>query len=805
MKISLNWLADYVELRGTPEELAARLTSAGLEVESVTRLGERFSGVVVAEVCARRPHPNAERLTLVTVRDDVGEHEVVCGAPNVPAAGGKVLWARPGARLPDGRVLGMKELKGARSAGMLCSRAELELGEEVEGGVGGGGDGIIVLSGEAALAAPGALAADALGLRDVVLEVNVTANRADCLSHVGIARELAALTGAALMRPAVPDLSGAPPSAQGVRLFVEDATACPHYVARVIEGITVGPSPSWLRRRLEAVGVRPISNVVDVTNYVMMELGQPLHAFNADALMADEVRVRRARAGEKLRTLDGVDRVLDEQDLVICDEVAPVALAGVMGGGAGCEVSPETTRVLLESACFDPATVRRTARRLGLHSESSHRFERGVDPGGVDFASVRAAALLAELGGGSVTAPLEHHARVESPRTIPLAPADVNALLGLELDEATITHRLESLGLAVALSGATLAVTVPTFRRDLERPVDLVEEVLRLAIDELPATLPVRRAWPAPSGDELAESARDALASAGLCEAITFGFTSRAKVAALRLPPEHPAMKPLAVTNPLTEEQAVLRTSLVPNLLAALVHNQKFGVYDVALFEVGHVFLASDGPLPDEPRYLAFVLAGERTGWLKPAGAVDLHDATGIVERLLGSLRIPFQLLQARAEHGFLHPGVAASIVVGGVPVGIVGEVHPETRAQLGVDGPVFACELSLERLPPRSAPQLAAIPRFPAVVRDLSFFVDESVAAARVRRTIDEVRPAQLESVRILDDYREAGKVPQGKKGLLWSLTYRAADRTLTDAEVDAAHESLLARLLPALGAERR
>ncbi len=798
MKISWNWLGELVELPADATAVARRLTIAGLEVETVTELGTSFSGVVVAEILGKRPHPGSKKLTLVTVTDGTQRAEVVCGAPNVPDAGARVLWAQLGSRLPGGREITLREVAGIASPGMLCSETEL--------GLGGEGGGIVILAGEDAAAVPGTLAQEALALRDLVLDIATPANRPDCLGHIGIAREVAALYGTRLRRPEVPPATGARAAGELARVRIDDPEGCPRYTARVIEGVTVGPSPRWMRRRLEAVGLRPISSVVDATNYVMMELGHPLHAFDLDTLRG-EIVVRRARHGERLRTLDGQDRELVAGDLLICDDSGPIALGGVMGGAA-TEVTASTRRVLLEAATFDPLSVRRTSRRLQLPSEAAYRYERGVDAAGVDFASARTAALM---GGQVARGVVDVYPRPAQPVVLELRPARANAVLGTDLPTSEISRCLRALELDVDDTREPLRVTVPTVRRDLEREIDLIEEVARVhGLDDLPATLPAALA-PPEEGDESkrADLARDLLAAAGLDEAICFAFTSRARIAALRLPPTHLVAQPLAVENPMRPEQEVMRTSLVPNLLASLAGNLAFGAPSVRLFEVGHVFLRSGRELPDEPLFAAGVLCGERPGWLQSEGTYDFFDAKGAVERLLEGLRADAELVPARLEEGFLHPGVAAAVVIGGVSVGVVGEVHPETRERLGIDKPCFAFELCLDRIPVAAPKQLRPISRFPAILRDVSFFVDDFVPAARIRSLIlgelGEGRPDILEDVRVLEDYRETGKVPPGKKGMLWSLTYRGMGRTLTDAEVDAAHESLVTRLLAALRAERR
>jgi phenylalanyl-tRNA synthetase beta chain len=815
MKIVWSWLLELVDLDRAPtvEEGARALTAAGLEIEGLTNLGAGFSGVVVAEVVARRPHPQSDKLNLVDVLDRRGGTvtQVVCGAPNVPAPGRKVLWAQPGATLPGGMTIAPKAVKGVTSPGMLCSETEL--------GVGDDDSGIIVLDAgdPTALGAP---AQQALGVDDWLLEVNVPANRGDCLGHLGLARELAALLGGRLVPPAavledVTDRSL--DAAKLATIHISDGKGCPRYVARVIDGVTVGPSPRRFAQRLRAVGVRPVSNLVDVTNYVMFELGQPLHAFDWHKVAKARIEVRRAKPGETLTTLDGTERTLLGDDLVIADGERGVALAGVMGG-LDSEVTDGTTRVLLEAASFDARTVRRTARRLGLHSEASHRFERGVDPEIADLASARAAALLARLGGGRVAS-----GRIDAfvgPRGVaPIAVrvARVSQLTGIDLDTATCQGALQRLGFEVVPDGTnTLEVTPPSARADVAREVDVIEEIVRLVgYDKVPTTLPPLREAPRANVDDRPDRARKALAAAGLAEAITFGFTSRERIAALRLPAGDRRNQPIALRNPMSVEQAVMRTSLVPNLLAAVTRNRSFGVPDVALFEVGSVFLRAPGASDDgeitalavEPVVATGVLVGRRPAWLGDAGSWDFFDARGFAETLVRALTGDAGAVRIApgADQPFLHPGISARLVAAdGATVGWVGEIHPDTRAALGVEVPAFAFEVELALLPPASPAQMRAIPRFPASSRDVSLLLADAVPAARVREVIDGAREALVEGVRVVEEYRGAN-LPSGHRSMLWSIVYRAADRTLTDAEVDTAHEAIVGRLLAELPAQRR
>jgi phenylalanyl-tRNA synthetase beta chain len=824
MKVTWSWLLELVDLPTVPtvEQGAAALTRVGIEIEGITDLGAAFSGVVIAEVVGKRPHPQSQKLTLVDVITEHGgaATQVVCGASNVPEPGRRVLWARPGATLPGGMTLAVKPVKGIDSPGMLCSEPELGIGDDAAG--------IIVLD-PGDRGALGGAAQTALGLDDHLLEVNAPANRPDLLGHLGVARELVAVLGGRVVPPAesFADITADLDAAALVKVDIDDPSGCPRYVARVIDGVTVRPSPRRIAARLRAVGVRPISNLVDVTNYVMFELGQPLHAFDWANVADHAIRVRRARDGESMVTLDGVTRVLTGSDLLICDGARPVAIAGVMGG-QNTEVEPTTSRVLLEAASFDPLVVRRVARRLNLPSEASQRFGRGVDPELAGLASMRAAGLIARLGGGKVAVgAVDVYPTRRTVAAVPLRLARLRSLTGVDaFSGADAADALTRLGCAVEVTNdrdrvsagsaaftiPDLSVTPPSARTDLTREVDLIEEVLRLrGFDQVEATLPALRAAPIRLAAERPDQARRILAAAGLAEAITFGFTSFDRVAALELPGSDRRSFPIPLRNPMSNDQAVMRTSLLPNLVAAVARNRSFGRDDVALFEVGSVFLRRGGldseirELADEPVWAAAVLSGRRPGRLGRGAAYDFFDAKGLVEHLVARLGAAAEL-RAVTDVPYLHPGVAAAICVAphDVPIGWVGEVHPDVRLALGVDAPVFTFELDLEQLPPATPAQMRTIPKFPASSRDVSLLVGESIPAGRVRELIGSAREPLVERVDVLEDYRDA-KLPAGTKSMLWTIRYRAADRTLTDAEVDAAHEGIVAQLVDRLPAQRR
>ncbi|HEY4392413.1 MAG TPA: phenylalanine--tRNA ligase subunit beta [Polyangia bacterium] len=797
MKISFNWLRELCDLKPgvTADSVAEKLSLCGLEVEAIERRGRDLTGVVVAEVRGKRPHPGADTLSIVRLvaGAHAEEQEVVCGAPNVPAPGGKVAWAQPGATLPGGRKLERREIRGVMSPGMICSETELGIGEE--------GDGILILSPETPV---GAELARQVGLLDEVLEVNVTPNRPDALSHAGIAREVAALFETTWRLPAPDEVALiALPHGRGVEVEIRDPSACPRYKARIVTGLKVAPSPLALRVRLAACGVRAISNLVDVTNYVMLETGHPLHAFDLDRLRGGMVQARRANRGEKMKTLDGIERALQEGDVVIADGQGAIALGGVMGG-VESEVSSSTTAVLLEAATFDPRAIRRTAKRLALHSEASHRFERGVDAEGIPHASRRAAAMLARLGGGAVAGEgIDRYPQQVHPRRVTLSLAGLTRLAGFEIPLAQAAEKLRAIGIASAPDGADqLAATVPTFRPDITIEEDLVEEVMRLVgYDRAPARLPRGSGAPAPSPEALADRAREALAALGLTEIVSWGFVPRPWLAALG----GPLADGIALKNPISADYEVMRTSLLPGLVDAARRNLARSLPDVALFEVGPVVRRAADPkeAPVESPMAAAILVGRRPGWLKPDDPIDFYDLKQMARELLRTLGVEgarFAPAPAVPASALFHPGVSAELRTGGDAghgIGRAGEIHPRICRTLGLEARAFYLEVALaaiagERRPVRSAPP----PRFPASSRDVSFWIDAGVTADQQRALLAATAEPLLRDLAVLEDYRDPRYAPPGKKGMLWTLVYRADDRTLTDAEVDAAHAKIVAAL---------
>ncbi len=782
MKISLSWLNEFVPYAGTADELSALLTRAGLEVVSVETRGADFPRVVVGQILASSPHPNADRLSVTRV-DDGGGHprQIVCGAKNY-RVGDKVPVALPGAVLPGDFKIKVGKLRGVESEGMLCSARELKLAEDA--------DGLLILPPDARVGAPIA----EVFPPETVLEVDITSNRPDWLSHLGLAREVAANAGATLSAPATGEI---PIREDAARASIADAGGCPFYSVRRIRGVKVGPSPEWLARRLESIGLRPINNVVDITNYVMMELGQPLHAFDA-AKVAGGTTVRGAAEGEKFLALGGREYRLRETDLVIAEQggTSPrvLALAGVMGGEES-GVTGATTEILLESAYFDAPRIRATARGLDLPSDSSYRFERGVNPAGMLAASARATRLIEELAGGIADESVTTAGALPPSRwTVDLRYARCRALLGLELSAGEIDAPLTRLGLE-KMSGDTESAKwlVPGFRGDLTRDVDLIEEVIRLVgierIDGRVGGEPAHASG-ADASYDAAMDVRWALSGRGFSEARTSTLVAR---------PDGDGF--LALRNPLGEEQSALRPSLLGGLLAALARNVNFGASAVRLFELGRVF--SDGA-EEDVAMLGLVATGpgaKRTWRSAEAASFDLFDLRGVIETLAPAAQFQ-KVIDARF-------GLALEVRIGGFLVGVIGQLLPGAARAAGARGVVVAGELRFDALQAAAlAPrEFVPIAKFPAITRDIAAVLPRSLGFGEVERVVrDAGEPllADLEPFDIFTDER-GEKLPADRKSLAFSLTFRSPERTLTTEEINAACDRLRGRLREQLGIEFR
>ena len=815
MKVSLKWLSEYTAV---PEDLKAfcdRLDLTGTGVEGVEKTGEAFEGVVVGHVLTCEPHPDSDHMHVVTV--DVGAEEpvqIVCGAPNI-AADIKVPVALVGAVLPGDFKIKKSKLRGVVSCGMCCSKRELGLGQDHSG--------IWVLPDDAPVGQP---MADFMGAGDTVLDLEITPNRPDCLSMVGMAREVGAMYQQPVTWPLAADVEKLPAVTAGedvagaVTVEVPDAARCPRYTARVIDNVKVGPSPEWLAERVTAAGGRSINNVVDVTNYILYLYGQPLHAFDfAKVASADgcaHIVVRAAADGEHLTTLDGEDRALTEDMTVIATPERAVALAGVMGG-ENSEVTEETTCVLLESAAFERGRTSRTSRNLGLISEASMRYERGVDDHLCEVVSQAAAALLAEVSGGTVRPGVVdvYELPTARPELIFRIPRFV-AMMGADIPADFIEDILVRLGCAVEATddASVLSVLPPTFRPDLEREIDLYEEVLRLwGMDRIPPTLPGgrERVGARTPEQETVRVINDTLRASGMNETMTSSFAEPGDIERLRLPAEGLGLA-VELLNPLNADMSVMRQSIVPGLLRSVAYNQARGVKNIQLYEIGTVFAAAEGrKKAKERKKLAGVLAGSmRDGaWNAPAVPFDFFDAKGVLENLARELALPkvrFRALSAD-EAPQLQPGRAAEMMANGAVVGWVGEVHPLVVDAFGAEPPVVAFELDVAALvrAARPARDYVDVPTFPAVTVDQAFVVAEDVPHEKMVQVMTSAGGKLLESVALFDVYRDAERVGAGKKSMAYSLVYRAPDRTLTSEEVERAHGKLVSKVEKATGAEIR
>lgn len=781
MKIPYGWVREFAPLALSAGDAADRLVNAGVEVASVTPIAPAgLRGVVVGEIEAierELGESRGHRLLVCRVRAGGERFSVVCGAPNT-RAGVRAAFAPPGATLPGLGAVAARKIHGVESQGILCSEREVGLGDEHEAG-------LLLLDGEAQV---GADLVAQLGLDDHVLEIEITPNRPDCLSVLGIARELAALTGVPLQPPRRTLRESAPRARDLARVEVKAPDLCRRYTVRVIDGLRVAPSPAWMRSRLRAAGLRPISNVVDVTNYVLWELGHPLHAFDAAAVTDATIIVRRAQAGERFVTLDGQTRTLDDSMLVIADPARAIGLAGVMGG-QNTEVGDGTTRVLLESAYFDPACTRRTSRELQLKTDAAYRFERGADIEGLVDASARAAELMAELAGGTVArGMIDVYPRKRRPVRVRLRMARIERVLGIAPPRATARRILSSLGLGVRSHGRDVEVDVPSFRRDVTMEDDLVEEVIRVwGYDRLPTTFSrgdVVLARDSETGRQ-ERLVRAVLVGAGLTECVTYAFSDPVRAGELG------AAAPLKLLNPLSQEASALRAHPLEGLLGVVATNLRKQQPGVRVFELARTYEPSmtGDTSTAEPRWATLALAGARTEdvWHTPAATVDVYDAKGAVELLLAAFGLTATTHPGGRLAGF-EPDSHATLQVGDTAVGEFGEVAAGVRGAFGIGIPVFAAALALDGAVPLAphAVRYETLPRYPSIQRDMAFVLrDPATTAAGVAAAIREHAGPLLHDVGVFDVF----PLPDGGRSVAYRLTFQADDRTLTDQEINAVH----------------
>jgi phenylalanyl-tRNA synthetase beta chain len=805
MKVSLSWLSDYTPIEMDVPRLADALTMAGLEVDAVQDRYEYLSTVVVGKIETVTDHPNADHLKLCAVDTGSRRLSVVCGAPNA-RAGLLAPVALPGTTFQDGSILESSAIRGQISEGMLCSEFEIGLGNDAGG--------LMTLKKTLTVGEP---LARALGLSDFMLDIDLTPNRPDCLSVIGVAREVAAIQKTHLKLPdcRIADSGHQIDSMTSVSIHAPDH--CPRYSARLLENIRVETSPFWLRDRLLSVGLRPINNIVDITNFVLMETGQPLHAFDFDRLDENRIVVRLAEPGETFTTLDQKERTLDADTLMICDGRKPVAIGGVMGG-LNSEIERETTRVLIESACFNPVSIRKTSKKLGLKTEASHRFERGVDPHGTIRAIDRAARLMIQVAHGTlIDGLIDEHPQPQPTKRITLSVPDTNRVLGTRLGREQIRELLASIEFKAddspsSESGDTLEVVHPSFRVDIERPEDLMEEVARLVgYNYIPTTYPSMPATGSSPSRDLVLRARikRLMTASGFAEAVTYSFVHGSSSERLRLAGGDPRRGTVKILNPLTEDQTEMRSSLLPGLLQTASDNISKQIKRIQIFEIGKIFISRDDTeLPEEIEMLAALWTGSRhpASWHGKEVPCDFYDLKGVLEGLLNALNIgTARFTRIPSEQcRYTRAGQSAHVTVDETPLGLIGEIHPEVLDHYDIKQAAYLFELDGSRLLPLvgETQSIRPIPKFPAVFRDVTLIIDRQIETQRVLNRAGAYDQTLVESIDLFDVFQE-NPIPAGKKSISFRVTYRSENKTLVDEDVNQLHRSLTADLINAFDAD--
>jgi phenylalanyl-tRNA synthetase beta chain len=802
MRVSLNWLKEYVDIDIPAKDLAERLTMSGLEVEALEPLGQSLQDILVAKILSIKRHPGADRLFICHMDTGDGEVPVVCSAPNL-TAGAMVPMALPGTQLPGGMIVEESQIRGERSVGMLLAEDEMGLTDDHTG--------IMILPTDLS---PGAKVPEVVPLEDWVFDISITPNRPDCACVMGVAREIAALTGQKLRHPEIKLVEGNTPIEDLTHVTIVDPEGCPRYAAGMIQGVELRPSPFWMRYRLHASGVRSINNVVDVTNYVLLEVGQPLHAFDYDRLRENRIVVKKAEDGEIFSTLDGQSHTLDREILMICDGGRSVAVAGIMGG-LNSEIFAGSTNVLVESAYFDPITIRRGSKKLGLSTEASYRFERGIDIEGVITALRRALMLIHQLAGGEIIRGLiDNYPEPFSPPVIDLRIDKTNDFLGTALSQDTIAGYLRALELQVeTVEPNLIRVTPPPYRVDITREVDLMEEVARLeGYDRILVTSPPIR--PSDEGDlpglVLGDKMREIVAGLGFTEIITYSFISPDSAAFLGAGGDSPLRSFVKLLNPLSADQSVMRTSLVPGLLDAIRTNILHGEKDLKLFEWGKVFIHSENEeLPREEPFLGAIMTGlsDQKAWFRGEREVDFYDIKGAVQALLTALGLDGFLFKRDNIPPHYHPEVSSQIQFSDAVIGHVGQILPKVMKSYDLESVVayvFEVDIKtlLEWMPHRKAFEPYA--RFPAVFRDISLIVGRGVASTEVQEIIKSEGGELIEAVDLYDFY-EGGKIDPSEKALTFRVCYRSKKGTLDGQEINRLHETIINQIRQKTGGRLR
>ena len=802
MLVSLKWLKDYVDIDISPAELAERLTMSGLEVDAIHETVPGFSNVIVAKILSIKPHPNADKCFLCDITTGEVTYPVVCGAGNIHA-GDIVPLAKIGATIPGGYTIKSSRIRGEISEGMLCSEEELGIGSDASG--------IMMLSKDLT---PGCDLADALDLKDNVLDIGITPNRPDCLSIIGIAREVAAITGAKIRYPSNELCESGNDVHDMTSVEILDADLCPRYTARIIKNVKIASSPLWMRRRLEAVGLRAINNIVDITNFVMMEWGQPLHAFDFRFLEEGRIVVRRSREGERFISLDEKERILNPDTLMICDGIKPVAIAGIMGG-LNSEVKMDTDTILLESAYFNPSSIRKSAKWLGMNTDAAFRFGRGVDPEGVIRASDRATQLISELAGGIVCKGCidQYPKVVETAVDIPLRVKKVNDALGTDIHSEEIAGILKRIEMTVSQDGEMrYRVRPPSYRVDITREIDLIEEVARLyGYHRIPVTLPDVSVMNSSGGYKktIEGRIRNVLKGSGYSEIITYSFVTPDSVDCLNIKVDDERRSFVKIRNPLTEDQSVMRSTLVYGLLETMKKNAHTGCFDLKIFEMGRIFIhRGEGELPVEKNRLGGLLAGVRGEDSLSSHELngDFYDVKGCIENILDDLKICNVQFKSGHEESFLHPGKSCAIYIADRWHGFLGEIHPDVLNKMDFKMPAVVFELDMDALSVSCTETIVYndLPKFPSITRDVAFLVNQSIEAEELLRLARAADKELLEKVNIFDVY--SGKsIPTGMKSLGLRFAYRSAEKTLTDDEVNLVHGEIIKRMIDVTGARIR
>lgn len=799
MRVPLSWLREYVEFGASAEEVADMLTMSGTEAETIEIVGSACDGVVAGEVKSIKPHPHADRLRICEV--DLGNRiiQVVCGADNF-REGDKVPVIEAGGTLPDGTKIREADLKGVKSSGMLCSERELALSDDHSG--------LMILPAEVK---PGTPLAEIVGPPEKVLVLEITWNRPDCLSIIGIAREVAALTGGRIKLPDVRFSEEGERVEDLIGVRIDDAAGCPRYTARVLSDVKLAPSPMWMQRRLAACGVRAINNLVDITNYVMLETGHPLHAFDYNLIKGKKITVRRGNKGDRMATLDGIERVIDCGTILIADEAGPIALAGVMGG-AGSEIKNDTRTVLLESASFDPASIRKTSSCSGLVTESSHRFERGVDPANAEWAGRRAAYLMVTVAGAVACKGVRDEFPGKSEgRTVKCSFRRMRALLGIEISDSDAVRILDSLEVNVTgMDGDAFTVSVPSFRPDITIEADVIEEIARVyGVDNVPARVPEARIVPGATDVEgrAVESCRNMMIGLGFCEIMHYSFLSDRLLNVFKMGDDAGRV---VLPNPVSADHSVMRPSLVPQLVETMGRNLSRQVCDTAFFEIGSVFLKrSDGCISEEDRLSVGLMGNVRPGIAgrvrKNAPEEMFLALKGAIEGLCdGQKTAQLEIVPVSARQ--YEEGSAAEIIIGGEKCGVMGLINGKIRANWRMTEPVAVAEIAVKPLIEHvfELRKLREIPVYPSITRDVAILVSDNITHEQVMKVIRGAAPKELTDVKLFDIFKGEG-LADSCKSLAYSLVYRSHQNTLTDEDANRYHEAIKEAIVSELNAEIR